>query len=91
MGHAVAVVSTCFRLVLKMIRKSLWWHDFWAMLSLVLLVLQWISAIDASNPQSMFNFCREPERKNACLIMMQAENAKTWIVSYQAASLTSLW
>lgn len=54
-GHAIAVVSTCFRLIFKVIRRRLWWDDCWATISLVLLVAQWILSVDLSNLWSMFN------------------------------------
>jgi hypothetical protein len=54
-GHAIAVISTCFRLVFKTVKRRLWWDDFWALISLVLLVAQWISAVNVPNPQGMLS------------------------------------
>lgn len=46
-GHAIAVSLTCLRLVVKIIKRRLWWNDFWAMISLSMLVAQWILTVEA--------------------------------------------
>ncbi|KAF8344615.1 hypothetical protein F5887DRAFT_1283115 [Amanita rubescens] len=51
-GHAIAVVSTCLRLVFKTIKRRLWWDDFWALISLILLIATWIASVDIPNPRS---------------------------------------
>ena len=55
-GHAIAVVSTCLRLVFKTIKRRLWWDDFWALISLILLIATWIASVDIPNPKSRFDF-----------------------------------
>lgn len=54
-GYAIAVSLTCLRLVVKIIKRRLWWNDFWAIISLVMLVAKWILTVEASNPEGMFN------------------------------------
>ncbi|KAF8704276.1 hypothetical protein AX14_014046 [Amanita brunnescens Koide BX004] len=50
-GHAIAVSLTCLRLVVKTIKRRLWWNDFWATISLAMLVAEWILTVEVPNPQ----------------------------------------
>ncbi|KAF8332910.1 hypothetical protein F5887DRAFT_1286503 [Amanita rubescens] len=76
-AYAFVVIFTCFRLASRATTKNLWWHDFWAMISLSLLVFQGIStAVIVSNPQGL---------------IIRQENTKKWILLYQAISIASIW
>ncbi|KAM6499954.1 hypothetical protein JOM56_005462 [Amanita muscaria] len=45
-ANGIAVTSTCLRLVHRTVKQRLWWDEFWALVSLVFVICQWVASVD---------------------------------------------